>query len=87
MAKAAPVNVLQTKRRNEGLTQQEIADYRRVFNKFDKDKGGSIDANELGNLVRVLGSATPHNSMKYTNTHSKIRKSIHNALVLFVVEF
>ena len=26
-----------------------------MFNKFNKDKGGSIDADELGSLVRVLG--------------------------------
>ena len=55
MAKATPVEVLQVKKKNQGLSQQEIADYRRVFNRFDKDNGGSIDADELGNLVRVLG--------------------------------
>ena len=53
MAKATPVEVLQVRKKNEGLTQQEVADYKRVFNKFDKDKGGSIDADELGKLVRV----------------------------------
>ena len=56
MAKATPVEVLQVRKKNEGLTQQEVADYKRVFNKFDKDKGGSIDADKLGKLVRVLGS-------------------------------
>ena len=46
---------LTAKKKNDGLTQQELADYRRVFNKFDKDSGGSIDADELGTLIRVLG--------------------------------
>ena len=55
MAQTAPINVLTAKKKNEGLTQQELADYRRVFNKFDKDSGGSIDADELGTLIRVLG--------------------------------
>ena len=55
MAKATPVEVLTVRKKNEGLTQQEIADYKRVFNKFDRDNGGSIDADELGKLVRVLG--------------------------------
>ena len=52
MATATPVEVLQVRKKNEGLTQQEVADYKRVFNKFDKDKFGSIDADELGKLVR-----------------------------------
>ena len=54
MAKVTPVEVLQVRKKNEGLTQQEIGDYKRVFNKFDKDRGGSIDAEELGKLVRVF---------------------------------
>ena len=56
MAKAAPVEMLQMK--NAGLSEQEVADYKQVFNKFDKDNGGSIDVTELGNLVRVLGFVT-----------------------------
>ena len=55
MAQTAPINVLTAKKKNDGLSQQELADYRRVFNKFDKDCGGSIDADELGTLIRVLG--------------------------------
>ena len=57
MAQTTPINVLTAKKKNDGLTQQELADYRRVFNKFDKDSGGSIDADELGTLIRVLGFA------------------------------
>ena len=56
--------MLQVRKKNEGLTQQEVADYKRVFNKFDKDKGGSIDADELGKRVRVLGS-----DLHYTTTN------------------
>ena len=63
MANVTPIEVLQVRKKNEGLTQEEVADYKRVFNKFDKDKGGSIDADELGKLVRVLGSV-----LHYTTT-------------------
>ena len=55
MAQNTPINVLTAKKKSDGLTQQELADYKRVFNKFDKDQGGSIDADELGTLIRVLG--------------------------------
>ena len=33
MASSTPINVLTAKKKNDGLTQQEIADYKRVFNK------------------------------------------------------
>lgn len=36
MAQATPINVLTAKKKNDGLTQQETADYRRVFNKVTK---------------------------------------------------
>lgn len=42
MATAVPVEVGAKKKKSDGLNQQEIADYRRVFNKFDKDQGGTI---------------------------------------------
>ena len=35
MAQSTPINVLTAKKKNDGLTQQEIADYKRVFNKVD----------------------------------------------------
>lgn len=38
-----------------GLTEEEKEQYRITFNKFDTDKGGSIDSEELGTLIRVLG--------------------------------
>ena len=36
MAQATPINVLTAKKKNDGLTQQEVADYKRVFNKVFK---------------------------------------------------
>ena len=33
MAQATPINVLTAKKKSDGLTQQEVADYKRVFNK------------------------------------------------------
>ena len=63
MATATTIEVLQVRKNDEGLTQQEVADDKRLFNKFDKDKGGSNDADELGKLVRVLGLV-----FQYTDT-------------------
>ena len=36
MAQTTPINVLTAKKKNDGLTQQEVADYKRVFNKVLK---------------------------------------------------
>ena len=33
MAQATPINVLTAKKKSDGLTQQEVADYKKVFNK------------------------------------------------------
>ena len=33
MAQTTPISVLTAKKKNDGLTQQEVADYKRVFNK------------------------------------------------------
>ena len=55
MAKAAPADVIVAKQVKDGLTKEEIEEYKETFDKFDSDKGGTIDAKELGKLVRVLG--------------------------------
>ena len=55
MAKAAPADVLVAKQMKDGLTNDEVEEYRETFKKFDSDNGGSIDSKELGKLVRVLG--------------------------------
>ena len=55
MAKATPAEVLMKKKQKEGLTKQEIEDYKVTFDKFDADGGGTIDSQELGKLIRVLG--------------------------------
>ena len=57
MAKAAPVEVLVARQVVDGLTAEEVQEYKDTFKKFDTDNGGSIDSKELGNLVRVLGFA------------------------------
>ena len=33
----------------------QIAEYKATFDRFDADGNGSIDAEELGKLIRVLG--------------------------------
>ena len=55
MAKATPADVRVAKQVKDGLTKDEVDEYRETFRKFDNDKGGTIDSKELGNLVRVLG--------------------------------
>ena len=42
----------------ESLTQDQVERFRKVFNHFDKDKGGTIDKDELGCAMYSLG-ATP----------------------------
>ena len=34
----------------------QVAEYRATFSRFDADGSGNIDAEELGKLIRVLGS-------------------------------
>ena len=36
----------------------KVADYKKIFDKFDVDSGGTIDAQELGTLIRGLGWVT-----------------------------
>ena len=37
------------------ISEDQIREYREVFNLFDKDGGGSIDTDELGAVMRSLG--------------------------------
>ena len=37
------------------LTEEQIAEFKEAFSLFDKDGGGSIDAKELGTVMRSLG--------------------------------
>jgi calmodulin len=37
------------------LTEQQLEEFREVFNLFDKDGGGTISASELGTVMRTLG--------------------------------
>ena len=57
IVKAAPVEVLVARQVVDGLTAEEVQEYKDTFKKFDTKNGGSIDSKELGNLVRVLGFA------------------------------
>ena len=42
------------------LSEEEIAEFREIFNLVDKDGGGSITKEELGELLDTLGiDATP----------------------------
>ena len=37
------------------LSEQQLEEFREVFNLFDKDGGGTISASELGTVMRSLG--------------------------------
>ena len=37
------------------LTESQLEEFRETFNAFDKDMGGTIDGDELGDLMRTLG--------------------------------
>ena len=37
------------------LTEEEIAEFREIFNLVDKDGGGTISQDELGELMDTLG--------------------------------
>ena len=42
------------------LTPEELAEFREIFNLVDKDGGGTISKEELGELMETLGiDATP----------------------------
>ena len=44
----------------ENLSEEEIAEFREIFSLVDKDGGGSITGDELGELMDTLGiDATP----------------------------
>ena len=55
MANAPPVKLIQM-RVERMKDSHNLRLLTKQFNKFDKDKGGSINVDELGKLVRVLGS-------------------------------
>ena len=40
---------------SKNLSEDQINEYREAFALFDKDGGGSIDADELGGVMRSLG--------------------------------
>ena len=41
--------------KNYGLSDEQLYDCKETFKFFDKDNSNSIDATELGNLLRVSG--------------------------------
>ena len=37
------------------LSKEQVAELKQAFEMFDKDKGGSINTKELGNIMRAMG--------------------------------
>jgi calmodulin len=40
---------------SEFFNELEVDEFREIFDLFDSDGGGSIDASELGSVMRTLG--------------------------------
>ena len=76
----------------ENLSEEEIAEFREIFSLVDKDGGGSITGDELGELMDTLGiEATPEeiNGMiaevrQWENSHFiSLHFKFHPFLLLF----
>merc|ERR1719446_345495 len=48
----------------EQFTDQRLAELREVFSLFDADGNGSLDAKELGTVMRVLGLHMTHTEIQ-----------------------
>ena len=46
------------------LTKEEIEDFERVFELFDKDADGSLNTAELGNMMRRLGQVVKEEELQ-----------------------
>ena len=81
----------------ENLSEEEIAEFREIFSLVDKDGGGSITGDELGELMDTLGiEATPEeiNGMiaevrQWKNSHftslhfTSLQFKFHSFILLF----
>eukprot|EP00930_Biecheleria_cincta_P048941 TRINITY_DN34192_c0_g1_i1.p1 TRINITY_DN34192_c0_g1~~TRINITY_DN34192_c0_g1_i1.p1 ORF type:complete len:913 (+),score=226.60 TRINITY_DN34192_c0_g1_i1:208-2946(+) len=52
------VNMMQLFRTTDGFTREELEDYSKLFNEFDSDSKGSINAVQAGAMLRRLGIRT-----------------------------
>ncbi len=46
---------MSAERRHQHLTDEELAEFREIFNLVDLDKGGTISKDELKQLMNTLG--------------------------------
>eukprot|EP00873_Tetraselmis_striata_P020336 jgi/Tetstr1/440600/TSEL_028911.t1 len=49
---------------NVEMTEQEIEEFREVFDLVDKDKGGAIEADEIMELMDMLGIQTDRDQVE-----------------------
>mmetsp|Transcript_11952 Transcript_11952/g.27944 ORF Transcript_11952/g.27944 Transcript_11952/m.27944 type:complete len:1048 (-) Transcript_11952:208-3351(-) len=49
------VHLMGILRRTEGFSEEEVVDFEEVFERFDEDESGEIDALEIVNVMRYLG--------------------------------
>jgi len=53
--RSAPDAPMSAERRHQHLTDEELAEFREIFNLVDLDKGGTISKDELKQLMNTLG--------------------------------
>ena len=58
MAQSASTRVWENRKMKAVLTEREREEYRQTFKKFDTDGSNTIDTQELGQMIRVLGSVS-----------------------------
>ena len=59
------------------LTESQLEEFRETFNAFDKDMGGTIDGDELGDLMRTLGQEPTEMELEMVGRHPGMDVSAH----------
>ena len=48
---------------SHGFTKEEVAEFQAAFNRFDKNKDGHINVQELGDVMKQLGKNLSHEEL------------------------
>lgn len=58
-----------------GVTDEQLAEYREAFNLFDKNKDNVISAKELGTVMRALGQSPTDGDIRTMINHADLNKN------------